>query len=253
MGAWKKQMGQIVTALLVLLFQAFMITNALGSPSSQIKAEPSFDGPSDKSLFSVSGLADNLLVQIPHKSEHLSLYDQSSRKLRDGNETAQLILEKGLKQEIAEELMQLRIRSVVTSHASYHDDIFSVSKEYNIDPFLLHAIAEIESRYNPTAISPAGAKGLMQIMPDTARRFGMRNPDTELFDPRNNLRICSNYLRTLHGIFGNNLSLILAAYNAGENAVIKYGYTIPPYHETQQYVTKVMNRYLELKNQSVTF
>jgi soluble lytic murein transglycosylase-like protein len=76
----------------------------------------------------------------------------------------------------------------------------------------------------------------------------MNDPETGLFNPRDNLRICSNYLRSLHSLFGNNIPLILAAYNAGENAVIKYGYTIPPYLETQRYVKKVMNRYLELKD-----
>jgi soluble lytic murein transglycosylase-like protein len=132
----------------------------------------------------------------------------------------------------------------------YIDDVFEISYEYNIDPLLLHAIAEVESQYNPLAISPAGAKGLMQILPSTARRFGMNDPDSQLFNPRDNLRICSTYLRSLHSLFGNNIPLILAAYNAGEHAVIKYGYRIPPYDETQKYVAKVMKRYLELIDHS---
>jgi soluble lytic murein transglycosylase-like protein len=81
----------------------------------------------------------------------------------------------------------------------------------------------------------------------------MSNPETELFDARSNLRISSNYIRLLHSIFGNNIPLILAAYNAGEKAVIDYGYTIPPYRETQDYVTKVLNRYYELKDKSMMF
>jgi hypothetical protein len=140
-----------------------------------------------------------------------------------------------------------RLKDVPHSQ-KYVDIVFEISHEYNIDPLLLHAIAEVESQFNPQAISPAGAKGLMQIMPSTARRFGMSNPDTRLFNPRDNLRICSSYLRSLHGLFGNNIPLILAAYNAGEQAVMKYGNTIPPYSETQKYVTKVMKRYLELKD-----
>ncbi|MEW8499283.1 MAG: lytic transglycosylase domain-containing protein, partial [Candidatus Thiodiazotropha taylori] len=82
------------------------------------------------------------------------------------------------------------------------------------------------------------------------RRFGMRNPHEELFNPISNLRISSNYIRSLHTLFGNNIPLILAAYNAGENAVIKYGYRIPPYKETENYVKKVMERYLQLKDKS---
>jgi soluble lytic murein transglycosylase-like protein len=143
----------------------------------------------------------------------------------------------------------LKLKDVLPRH-EYLEEVFEVSHEYNIDPLLLHAIAEVESHFDPKAISPAGARGLMQIMPSTARRFGMNNPDVRLFNPRDNLRISSNYLRSLHTLFGNNIPLILAAYNAGESAVIKYGNAIPPYTETQQYVIKVMKRYLELKELS---
>jgi soluble lytic murein transglycosylase-like protein len=71
-----------------------------------------------------------------------------------------------------------------------------------------------------------------------------------LFNPISNLRVSSNYIRSLYSLFGNNIPLILAAYNAGENAVIKYGYKIPPYRETENYVKKVMERYLQLKDKS---
>jgi soluble lytic murein transglycosylase-like protein len=142
-----------------------------------------------------------------------------------------------------------RIYKAVPKH-QFIEDIFLVSREYNIDPLLLHAIAEIESAFNADAISKAGARGLMQVMPDTARRFGMTNPKQELFNPISNLRVSSNYIRSLYSLFGNNIPLILAAYNAGENAVIKYGYKIPPYRETENYVNKVMKRYLQLKEKS---
>ena len=112
---------------------------------------------------------------------------------------------------------------------------------------MLHAIAYVESRYNPNAVSHAGATGMMQIMPATARRFGFTGSQSELFDPVISLRISSVYLRKLYKLFGNDLSLILAAYNAGEGAVIKYGRAIPPYKETQAYVQKVMAHYLSLK------
>jgi soluble lytic murein transglycosylase-like protein len=142
-----------------------------------------------------------------------------------------------------------RVYRAVPKH-QYIEDIFIVSREYNIDPLLLHAIAEIESAFNSEAISKAGARGLMQVMPDTARRFGMQNPMQDLFNPISNLRVSSNYIRSLYSLFGNNIPLILAAYNAGENAVIKYGYKIPPYRETENYVKKVMKRYLQLKDKS---
>jgi hypothetical protein len=221
------------------------------SPSDNLVTYQSI---TDKFILSESVLQDIQLTKVRFESKHLDLFDRD-HVLQGNNRTAsskQQLLVNNLKMNIEGEMQETRIRSVVTSGA-YLDEIFNAAKEYNIDPLLLHAIAEIESSYNPFAISPAGAKGLMQIMPATARRFGMQNPDTELLDPGSNLRISSNYLRTLHSLFGNNLTLILAAYNAGENAVIRYGYAIPPYRETQQYVTKVMNRYLELKSESMQF
>ncbi len=123
----------------------------------------------------------------------------------------------------------------------------SVAENYNIDPLLLHAIAHVESRHDPQAVSPAGALGLMQVMPTTARRFGVNDPERELHDPRVNLEVSSIYLKKLQGLFGNDLRLVLAAYNAGENAVIKYGRQIPPYRETQAYVRDVMGHYMKLK------
>lgn len=126
-------------------------------------------------------------------------------------------------------------------------NMYAVAKDYNIDPLLLHAIAYVESRHNPHAVSPIGAVGLMQVMPTTARRFGVDNPEFALRDPLVNLRVSSAYLKTLQGLFGNDLPLVLAAYNAGEHAVIKYGRQIPPYRETQAYVRDVMDLYLKLK------
>jgi soluble lytic murein transglycosylase-like protein len=214
------------------------ITYALQlSPDDSVNTHQSI---SNKFKLSRPLLQGGELAETPYLSKHLSLFDPQVKSTEI------------LSAKVKDVMQATRIRNVVSS-GDYLDEIFSVAKEYNIDPLLLHAIAEVESRYNPIAISSAGAKGLMQVMPATARRFGMLNPDTELLDPRSNLRVSSNYLRSLYSLFGNNLTLILAAYNAGENAVIKYGYAIPPYHETQQYVKRVMNRYLELKDRSMQF
>jgi soluble lytic murein transglycosylase-like protein len=122
-----------------------------------------------------------------------------------------------------------------------------VARTYDIDPLLLHAIAHVESRHNPQAVSPAGALGLMQVMPDTARRFGVDDPRRDLFDPLVSLQVGSAYLKTLQGRFGNNLALVLAAYNAGEGAVEKHRRAVPPFAETQRYVKEVLAEYLQLK------
>ncbi len=110
---------------------------------------------------------------------------------------------------------------------------------YQLPYDLLHAVIRVESAYNPRAVSKAGAQGLMQLMPATAARFNVSDP----FNPADNIDGGSRYLRHLLTLFDNNYTLALAAYNAGENAVIRYGNKIPPYKETQNYVRKVLKLY----------
>ncbi|MDC7702290.1 lytic transglycosylase domain-containing protein [Vogesella indigofera] len=117
--------------------------------------------------------------------------------------------------------------------------INQVAREHKLDPQLLHAIVTVESGYNPVATSPKGAQGLMQLMPDTAARFGVSNPA----DPLQSLRGGARYLRFLQGHFKQDMTLVIAAYNAGEGAVGKYRNTIPPYRETREYVAKVLASY----------
>jgi len=117
--------------------------------------------------------------------------------------------------------------------------IAKAATTYRLPNALLHAVITAESSHNANAISHAGAVGLMQLMPDTARRYGVSNRT----DPRANIHGGSRYLRDLLGMFNNNLVLALAAYNAGENAVIRHGKKIPPYAETQTYVKRVLEYY----------
>lgn len=117
--------------------------------------------------------------------------------------------------------------------------VHMASAEYGVQPELLHAVIAVESNYDQNALSPKGAMGLMQLMPDTARRYGVTNRN----DPADNLMGGARYLAYLLNIFNQNVKLAVAAYNAGENAVIKYGYQIPPYKETQNYVQKVSALY----------
>jgi soluble lytic murein transglycosylase-like protein len=119
--------------------------------------------------------------------------------------------------------------------------IDQAAQETGLKPELLHAVIRAESAYDPAALSPAGAGGLMQLMPGTADRYGVR----DRFDPAQNLRGGARYLRDLLQMFDRNLQLALAGYNAGENAVIQYDRTIPPYAETQQYVKRVLQYYVE--------
>lgn len=116
-----------------------------------------------------------------------------------------------------------------------------VAREHHLDPRLLHAMIHIESRYQQDALSNKGAIGLMQVMPLTGARFGY----TDLSNAPDNLRAGAAYLKWLLNHFDHDLELSIAAYNAGEGAVKKYGRQIPPYPETQAYVTRVMARYRE--------
>ena len=123
--------------------------------------------------------------------------------------------------------------------ALFNKLINQVAREHQLDPQLLHAIVTVESGYNPGATSPKGAQGLMQLMPDTAARFGVRNR----VDPLQSLRGGARYLRFLQSHFNHDMTLVIAAYNAGEGAVGKYRNTIPPFRETREYVSKVLASY----------
>jgi hypothetical protein len=111
--------------------------------------------------------------------------------------------------------------------------------KYNVDPYLIFLVMEQESHFNTRAVSPKGARGLMQLMPGTGARFGVRRPH----DPAQNISGGTRYLRELLNKFNNRVDLVLASYNAGEGAVIKFGHRVPPYRETRNYVKKISYRY----------
>lgn len=111
---------------------------------------------------------------------------------------------------------------------------------YGVDPYLIFLVMEKESHFNARALSPAGARGLMQLMPGTAARFGVRNPN----DPAQSVMGGARYLRQLLQMFNGRVDLALAGYNAGEGNVRKYGHRVPPYRETRNYVRSISARYL---------
>lgn len=121
----------------------------------------------------------------------------------------------------------------------YLDLVAKAAAKHQVDPKLLHAVIQAESAYNANAVSSAGAVGLMQLMPDTARRYGV-------IDRRNaeqNIDGGTRYLKDLLAMFNSNLKLAVAGYNAGEGAVMKYNNSVPPYPETRNYVQQVMSLY----------
>ena len=127
--------------------------------------------------------------------------------------------------------------------ALYNRIVALAARTHGLDVALLHAVISVESRYNHKAVSRAGAEGLMQLMPLTAKRYGV----TDSFDPEQNINGGARYLFDLLKLFKGDMSLAVAAYNAGENAVIKYGNRIPPIAETRDYVPKVLGFYHKYK------
>ena len=131
------------------------------------------------------------------------------------------------------------LEGFTTGNAVIDNFIVESGKRNSVDPLLLYSIMHQESTFKSGAVSPKGARGLMQLMPFTARRFGV----TSIFDPRQNIEGGARYMRFLLDLFGGNVDLALAGYNAGEGAVMKYGYRVPPYRETQEYVRRITKRY----------
>jgi hypothetical protein len=126
-------------------------------------------------------------------------------------------------------------RDVNLVHGQYADLINQIAMEEGINPELIRAIIRAESNFDPNAVSRRGAQGLMQLMPGTAGRYAV----TDAFDPEGNIRGGVRYLRFLQDLFPGQLTLTLAAYNAGENVVLRYN-GIPPYPETRRYVKRVL-------------
>jgi hypothetical protein len=131
-----------------------------------------------------------------------------------------------------------------TGNPEYDSYIEEASRKYRIDPLLIYAQMHQESSFKVKATSYKGASGLMQLMPATARRFGV----TKIYDPKQNIEAGVRYMRWLLDTFNGDVVLALAGYNAGEGAVMKYGWNVPPYRETQEYVRRITARYNSISN-----
>jgi soluble lytic murein transglycosylase-like protein len=143
---------------------------------------------------------------------------------------------------VAEILVAPRVLSPVVAAAEakapvpagIDEVVDQVAAQFSLSPQLIHSVIKVESNYNPFAISPKGAQGLMQLIPATARRFGV----SDVFNPAQNIQGGAKYLKYLLDLYGGNYALALAAYNAGEAAVARYGH-VPPFPETQNYLILV--------------
>lgn len=131
-----------------------------------------------------------------------------------------------------------------TGNAEVDNFIVESGKRNSVDPLLLYSIMHQESSFKPRALSHKGARGLMQLMPFTASRFGVTN----IWDPKQNIEGGARYMRFLLNLFSGDVRLALAGYNAGEGAVKKYGYQVPPYSETREYVRRIGARYSMIRD-----
>ena len=131
----------------------------------------------------------------------------------------------------------------LTEKTPFQKLIRDAAARYNLDPTLIHSVISIESNFDPKAVSRKNARGLMQLMPRTAELMGVKDS----FDPAQNIDGGSHYLSDLLKKYGNDLTLALAAYNAGPDSVDKYGRRVPPYLETMKYVQRIAKTYAKLK------
>ena len=127
--------------------------------------------------------------------------------------------------------------------APYREVVEAASKNYGVDADLITSVIAVESNFDPKAVSRKNARGLMQLLPETASRFGVK----DIFDPQENVNAGTRYLRELLLKYNNDLALTLAAYNAGSERVEQYGHNVPPYSETVKYVSRVKTTYEKSK------
>ena len=147
---------------------------------------------------------------------------------------------------VAQPKSKLNLAAYYRNKEKFTPTVEYAAKRYHLPESLLHAVITAESAYDPAAVSSTGAVGLMQLMPETARRYGVKDRK----NPYENIHGGSRYLHDLLIMFNNNLNLALAAYNAGEGAVKKYGNKIPPFPETQNYIRKVRIYYKRFQQTS---
>lgn len=167
---------------------------------------------------------------------------------KDGKSNTSKIQLTAINRNVSEPSMRMgtgrTLGSFSTGDARVDSFILDSTTRYNVDPLLVYSTMSQESSFKPLAMSYKGARGLMQLMPATAARFGVTN----IFDPKQNIEGGVKYLRWLLDTFNGDVRLALAGYNAGEGAVMKYGYSIPPYAETQNYVARITARYETIRN-----
>jgi soluble lytic murein transglycosylase-like protein len=183
--------------------------------------------------------ADGIIARVELEKSDQSLADARARVDATQKQIAEALKPKPAVNVTADSANGFTNQSWTTGSITTDNLIRYYSKLNGLDPYLVFCLMNQESGFVSRITSPKGAQGLMQLMPDTAARYGVTNP----FDAAQSISAGARYLKDLLQMFNGRLDLALAGYNAGEGAVIKYGYKIPPYSETQNYVRLIVMRY----------
>ncbi len=183
-------------------------------------------------------LANGVRIRIP-ETKPIPRRSAGKVKLTSKDFARTRLIETDIGERMADLEISSSLAGFTTGNSNIDSFIVESSTRNSVDPLLLYSIMHQESTFKPYALSNKGARGLMQLMPGTARRFGV----TSIFDPRQNIEGGARYVRFLLDQFNGDVGLTLAGYNAGEGAVMKYGYRVPPYRETQEYVRRISKRY----------
>ena len=204
----------------------------VGSKSSPSKVSTKYRA-SDKPLVKPTAMTSKAVVQ-PRRSRMGVTEGEANRDMSNAQYSKLLMSSAS------------SMHGFTTGDVLFDSYIVDSSRRYGIDPLLIYSQMHQESSFKLTATSNKGASGLMQLMPATARRLGVSN----IYDPKQNIEGGVKYMRMLLDMFGQDVNLALAGYNAGEGAVMKYGNQIPPYNETREYVRRISARYASISDGS---
>ncbi|AKJ27820.1 lytic transglycosylase domain-containing protein [Caldimonas brevitalea] len=225
----------------------YLAPSSLASEVAGITCHPVGDGETDAAT--PREAASDTASLSPSAQQVLAAFGLPAPRPTAGTGQLRLIEERqsGSRAALARATEPPGVTAYATMPGTLSSLIEGTARAYGHEAALLKAIIHVESAFNPRAVSPKGAIGLMQVMPATALRMGVQQPQRALFEPEANLQAGARYLRLLMNMFPERAELAIAAYNAGEGAVLRYKREIPPYPETQAYVRKVLALYREYR------